>query len=149
MDTLSTLSPVMIWTIIGVILIIVEMFSVTFFILPMGIGALITALLLALTNFGFPFQLLIFFVSSAGFMVLFQLYIKPKMKRGKDQKTNVDRLIGIETELLETISHNKPGIVKIDGKTWRAKADEDIEKGSFVVVAKIEGVTLTVIKKEY
>lgn len=148
MDIFSNISPIIIWTILGVILIIVEMFSVTFFILPLGIGALITALLSAVIKLNFVFQLLIFFLASAGFMFLFQYYIKPKMRQQQGQKTNIDRLIGLETKLLEKISDNTPGKIRIEGKTWRVKADNEIAQGEKVIVTKIEGVTLTVIKKE-
>ncbi len=66
----------------------------------------------------------------------------------KDERTNVDSIIGKTGMVLREISENDNGIVKIDHEEWRARAVENIPEGNEVVVIKISGVTLTVKKQE-
>ena len=60
------------------------------------------------------------------------------------QKTNLDRVVGMEGIVTEKISKNNPGEVKVDGKRWTAISDKTIEEGKTVKILKIEGVKLIV-----
>ena len=63
-------------------------------------------------------------------------------------KTNLDRVIGMEGIVTESITKFEIGEVKVDGKKWSAISDNDIEEGSTIVVLSIDGVKLKVRKKE-
>ncbi len=65
----------------------------------------------------------------------------------KNEKTNADRVIGMEAVVTEKITKHKSGEVKVDGKLWTALADEAIKEGEIVKVLDIDGVCLKV-KKE-
>jgi len=69
-------------------------------------------------------------------------YLKPK-----DEKTNLDRVIGMTGIVTEEIKRNVIGEVKVDGKRWSAVSDKKIEVGSIVEVLEIDGVKL-MVKKE-
>lgn len=64
----------------------------------------------------------------------------------KEEKTNVDKIIGQTGVVLKPISDNTDGLVKIGYEEWRARSNESINEGVEVVVTGIEGVTLTVSK---
>lgn len=64
----------------------------------------------------------------------------------KKEKTNVDVLIGKTGIVLEGLSPGLTGIVKVGTEEWRARAEENIEKGEMIVVTGINGVTLDVKK---
>ncbi len=61
-------------------------------------------------------------------------------------KTNIDAIIGKRGIVLESIVRNIDGRVKLGNERWRARAEEDIEKGDEIVVTSVSGVTLLVKK---
>ena len=62
----------------------------------------------------------------------------------KDEKTNLDRVIGMKGVVTEDIEKDGIGEVKVDGKKWSAIADSEILKGNSVKILKIKGVKLVV-----
>jgi len=62
----------------------------------------------------------------------------------KTEKTNLDRVIGMDAIVTEEISKNKPGEVKVDGKKWTAISNKKIKVDSTVKVLEIDGVKLKV-----
>ena len=66
----------------------------------------------------------------------------------KKEKTNIDRIIGMNGIVTEEISKNKSGAVKVDGKVWTAISNENIAVDSIVKVLSIESTKLKVEKVE-
>ena len=62
----------------------------------------------------------------------------------KTEKTNLDRVIGMQGVVTEEIEKNGIGEVKVDGKKWSAYADGEIKVDSIVKILKIDGVKLKV-----
>lgn len=107
----------------------------------------IIALLVSLTVDNFVLQFGIFVI--VGIVLL--LTTRPlllKVIKPKNEKTNFDRIIGMEGIVTEAISKNKIGEVKVDGKKWSAKADQKITKDSIVKIIAIDGIKLEVEKVE-
>ena len=71
-----------------------------------------------------------------------------KMVDERREKTNLDRILDMNGIVIEKISKNKEGSVKIDGKVWTAYSDEEIEVDSIVKVLEIKSVKLKVKKVE-
>lgn len=67
-----------------------------------------------------------------------------KLLNKTKQKTNLDRVIGMEGTVTEEITKIKPGEVKVDGKRWTAIANKSIKENSTVKILKIDGVKLIV-----
>jgi len=61
-------------------------------------------------------------------------------------KTNIDAIIGRQGIVLQNITKNFDGRVKVGNERWRARAEEDIKKGDEIVVTGVSGVTLIVEK---
>ncbi len=61
-------------------------------------------------------------------------------------KTNIDAIIGRQGIVLKSIARNVDGLVKVGNEQWRARAEDDIEKGEEIVVTSVSGVTLIVDK---
>lgn len=83
--------------------------------------------------------------------VLLMLATRPLLKKVlkvKEEKTNLDRVIGMEGIVTEKIKKNVIGEVKVDGKRWSAISNAKIEVGEEVIIESIEGVKLIVRKKE-
>lgn len=62
----------------------------------------------------------------------------------KNEKTNLDRVVGMKGIITEEITENNIGEVKVDGKKWSAVSKHPIKKGEFVKILKINGVKLEV-----
>lgn len=135
------------WVIIGLVLIIAEMFTAGFVLAVCGLAA-IAAGVLAVMGFGTTVQLLGFAIIT---LILF-VAVRPIMLRhfageGGKVKTNVDALIdreGIVVERIDTLGHT--GRVKVGGEDWRAISGDDavIELGAKVKVLKVDGAKLIV-----
>ena len=61
-------------------------------------------------------------------------------------KTNIDAIIGKRGIVLKSIARNVDGLVKVGNEQWRARAEEDIQKGDEIAVTSVSGVTLIVEK---
>jgi len=66
----------------------------------------------------------------------------------KTEKTNIDAIIGKKGIVMQHIARNADGRVRVGNEQWRARAEEDIEKGNEIVVTGVSGVTLIVNKTE-
>ena len=69
-----------------------------------------------------------------------------EMKKNKEEKLNLERIIGMEGVVIKEIKKNVIGEVKVDGKTWSAIADKKITVDSDIIVEEIRGVKLVVSK---
>src|SRR5438270_12331004 len=85
-----------IWIVLGVILLVAEIFTTGFVMLWFGIGAIVAALA-SLAGFGYPFQFLIFFIVSIALTVASRtIFTKYFVRRELDGgfKTGVEALPG-------------------------------------------------------
>jgi membrane protein implicated in regulation of membrane protease activity len=64
----------------------------------------------------------------------------------KKERTNIDAIIDTHGIVLQSITRNAVGLVQVRNEQWRARAEEDIEKGDEIVVTSVSGVTLIVEK---
>ena len=85
-------------------------------------------------------------VIAAAYVLFGRKYVHRRMLV-KEEKTNVDTLIGKTGIVLKSISDNTDGLVKVGYEEWRARSTEVLDEGVEVVVTGIEGVTLTVNKR--
>lgn len=68
----------------------------------------------------------------------------------KKEKTNLDRVVGMEGIVTKKITKNTSGEVKVDGKYWTATADKTILPDTIVKVLELNSTKLKVeIVKEW
>ncbi|MDR0291535.1 MAG: NfeD family protein [Elusimicrobium sp.] len=133
------------WLIIGVILIIGEMFTTDFSLACIGLAFMATWLP-AYLGASFLIQSIFFaVVALILFFTVRPFALKYLHRSDGKTKTNVDALIGRKGLVTEAINAEKnTGRVQIDGDFWKAVAAHDIAAGAEVKVEKIEGIILTV-----
>ena len=130
-----------IWLSIVVLLAIIEILTVNlvsiWFVIS-GILSMITSLFI--TNV--TIQITIFVI----FGVLFMLLTKNTVKKivPKKEKTNLDRVVGMEGVVTKKITKNTSGEVKVDGKYWTATADKTILPDTIVKVLALNSTKLKV-----
>jgi membrane protein implicated in regulation of membrane protease activity len=139
------------WTVLGVILIIAEIFTPGFVLLWFGIGALAAAFagLVGITSL--TAQFLIFILVSvaltAASRTIFVNYFS-REKTGTDLKTGVDALPGqVGTVVSSSRGALNEGAVKVYGSTWTAypaEGEEPLEAGDRVTVERVQGASIYV-----
>ena len=139
------MDPWMIWVAIGIVCIIIEIFTPGFLFMSFGIGAIITGIFEWIFTIGIPYQIMVFAVVT--FVVfLFMRKISKKIISDENEPTNVNALIGKRGTVIKDIPVDDRGYVKVGGEEWSAVSENNImlEKGKKVVVHKIEGNKLIV-----
>lgn len=142
--------PWVIWIAIGIICIIIEIFTPGFLFLSFGTGAIITGLLAVIIP-SIPFQILIFAIIT---LIVFMLSRKlsKKLISTDYEETNVKALVGKTGKVVQEIPESERGYVKIGGEEWVAvsKNSKKIDKDARVVINNIEGnkVIVTMIEEE-
>lgn len=138
------------WIILGVALLVVEIFTLTFAAACVGLAFLAMALS-AYYGAGTLWQILWFIiVLLISFLSLRPLAKKYFFKHSDKTKTNTAALIGREAKVTEEVNNAKEaGRIQLDGDSWRAVSHDGsvIPAGADVVTTKLEGATLTVRKK--
>ncbi len=137
------------WLGAGVILLICEMFTMTFFLLCFGVGALVTA---PLTYLGVSSstQWVVFLVVSAVCVFYTRRFAERVSSREPERKSNVDRHIGHEGPVIEAIDKTKgTGRITVSNEEWRARTEngEMIAVGENVLVTGVQGTHL-IVKKQ-
>ena len=136
------------WLIIAGICLVIEIYTVGFFIFWFGIGALFALLVSFITNNLF-IQIAVFLISSSLLVILTKPLMKKFTKNEKTVPTNFFSLAGKQGIVTKKIdSDNSTGQVKVKGELWSAISDEDIEKDAKVKILEVDGVKLKVEKIE-
>jgi len=135
--------PALMWMIAGLVLLIIEVAHGTLFLMWIGAGALLTALLALAVPLPWV-QWLFFTVSSLVLLVA----TRPLARRIHSRvvlHSNVDSLRGVEGVALEEINRQlNTGRVRVRSDEWRARSAEVLAPGTHVIVEGVEGTTLQV-----
>ena len=130
------------WLAIVLLLSFVEVATVNLVTIWFIVSALV-ALLLAFFNVDFIVQFAVFVILGVVLLVTTRSHLEKLLNKNK-QKTNLDRVVGMEGVVTEKITKHNPGEVKVDGKKWTAISSKTIAEGKTVKIVKIEGVKLVV-----
>jgi len=137
------------WIILGLLLLILEIFTGTFIMLGLGIGAVIVGIIDFIFIISLNQKLLIWSIFSIIIIVILFKYFKDKNSQEKSGQS--DYAIGVKGIVEEPIDANGRGKVKFNtpilGNTiWYVTAKEDIPILSKVKVVKIKGQLIEVEK---
>lgn len=139
------------WSVLGAILIVAEIFTSGFVLLWFGIGALAAAFAGLIGINSLAIQFVIFAVVSIGLTAasrtIFVNYFS-REKSGDSLRTGVDSLPGkIGTVVSSSRGALQEGAVKVYGSTWTAypaPGEEPLEAGERVRVESVEGASIYV-----
>ena len=139
------------WSILGVILIVAEIFTSGFVLLWFGIGALVAALAGIIGIDSLAIQFLLFagvsIALTAASRTIFINYFS-REKTGQSLRSGVDALPGkIGTVVSSSKGALQEGAVKVFGSTWTAypaAGEAPLEAGERVCVESVEGASIYV-----
>ncbi|WP_207435699.1 NfeD family protein [Sabulibacter ruber] len=132
------------WLIAGILLLVAEMVTGTFYLLWLGISAMVAASL----AYFFPdnYWLPPLAASISGFLLI--LLTKPLAARARQVKGYTDPVLQLtnkQGEVLEPISSTRLGIVRVGTEVWSASAQEDLAPGQRVLVINQSSTVLQVV----
>lgn len=137
------------WIVIIVAAIVIEVSTIALTSVWFAVGGIV-ALLLAIFNVDFVWQLLVF-VGVSTISLLATRPIAKKMNTKDVIHTNADKLINMIGVVTKEIPVSEVGEIRVNSELWRAKSleAEDIEVGEKVIVNNLDGNKLIVsrIKK--
>ncbi|RAV01780.1 NfeD family protein [Paenibacillus sp. YN15] len=136
----------LIWLIVAGLLVIAEMLTLTFYLLWLGLGALVAMIV----DLIFPGAWVAEVVTGCVVALLLTVFTKPLTRRivkARGFKDAVDELVGKEGTVIEEIEAGRRGIVKVGGELWSAESDESLQKGETVVVLARGSALLQVTKR--
>lgn len=140
------MSPEIIWSIIGIILVIVELLTVTFFSIFLAIGAFAAALSAFFTQ-NVIIHISVFIIFAALSFIFGKSFLGKFFKVNEEiRPSTINALLGKTGIVIAEIKEDSPGQVKVDGTVWTAIAEDSsiITEKSKVEVVKIDGVKLVV-----
>ncbi|MBM3351150.1 MAG: NfeD family protein [Betaproteobacteria bacterium] len=141
------------WAAIGVILLAVEMATVTFYALWFGIAALALGIITWMfPQLSYAVQFMLYAVLSLGSLGIWRRYYKktsPSSRVGQAQGEEIGRI----GTVIDTTSPAKSGNIRftqglMGSKEWVAVSDETIKAGSQATVIAVEGNTLRISKND-
>ena len=133
------------WMIGAGVLAIGEILSLSFFMGPIAVAAVLAAGAAAL-GAGIAIQIIVFILASIASLGVLRPIAASHLKVPSQLRTGTQALIGSYAEVLESVN-GRSGQVKLAGEVWSARAfdDEEVfEPGARVHVMKIDGATALV-----
>lgn len=134
-----------IWTIFAVVMLLGEIVSLGFFLLPFGVGGALAAAA-AWLGWNAAAQWTFFFVGTGAAFLVVHRFIRGQ---DKDEQTLVigpERYVGEKGIILETVDMEAhTGLVRVQADEWRAITDGGaIAEGTEVEVLEVRGTRLVV-----
>ena len=134
------------WLVLFLGLAAIETLTLDLFFAMLSVGAL-GAMLAAILGAPVFLQVVIFCIVALLMIGVVRPLALKHLERGpKDQRSNIDRLIGEPALALEAVS-GSTGIVKIGGDVWTARTPDGstLAAGAAVLVERIDGATAVVV----
>lgn len=134
------------WLVAGVVLLLVEIFTLTVVVGMVGVGALAAAIAAAL---GAPLavQAGAFVVTSTGLLVFAREPVQTALNRARSDADIDPRALSGSTAVVVQRVSDDSGQVRLSGELWRARpyaGGPPLEVGQTVNVAEVDGATLLV-----
>ena len=136
----------LLWTFVCVVALILEVSSGTFYLMCFAIGA-VGAVAVSLMDTPLWLQVLVFSaISAVSVFCVRPLLVKCLHPVQKERLSNASALVGRQGVVIEPISAERPGYVRVDGDEWRAVTADGtmIERGVNVRIIAMNSIVVTV-----
>ena len=136
----------LLWTLVCVVALILEVSSGTFYLMCFAIGA-VGAVMVSLMGTPLWLQVLVFSaISAVSVFCVRPLLVKCLHPVQKERMSNASALVGRQGVVIEPISAERSGYVRVDGDEWRAVTADGtmIERGVNVRIIAMNSIVVTV-----
>lgn len=140
------------WLVLGIALVIFEIFLPSFTIFWFGLGAIIVGIVLWLfPDMALVVQLLIWLVASCGFALFWFKALKPKMIDKTSAGIARESVIGEAGQVIKAPMAERRGMVRfttpvLGSDEWEFICEQDASVGDRVFIKEFSGNTLIVVK---
>jgi len=136
------------WIVLGLILVVSEIFAPLFIVLWFGLSAIIVGLVDLTFSTSFTTELFLWIVLSVIFLALWFMFFKDKTISKSGQS---DFTLGTKGVVMKKIESHEKGKVRFDtpvlgSSEWFAISDEEIEVGASIQIVDVKGQLLKVKK---
>lgn len=138
---------ILLWFTIGIAALIIEINTVELVSVWFIIGAFASMLVSAFVPTNYVAQGVTFIVVTILSLVIFRPWISKKFGKKKSEVDNINTMVGYKGKALTNIN-SKGGSVSVNGTSWQAISDEDINEGDSVIVTEEDNITLKVEKEK-
>lgn len=139
-----------VWLVLGVVLLLSEVVTLTIVLGLLGMGALVAAVL-AYAGLDPAFQLLGFAAASSVLLVFVRPPVKAALDRGgTTERTDARMLQGSTAVVVQRVTDDT-GQVRLNGELWRARpyaGTGPVDVGKHVSVAAVDGATLMIYSSD-
>jgi membrane protein implicated in regulation of membrane protease activity len=139
-----------VWTAAAAVLAVAEMLTLGLILAPFVLGAVLAAVLAAI-GVCFPVSLAALAVVALVLLLVVRPRVLARWRVPIAIRTQAGALVGSRAEVVERVTSLHPGVVKLDGELWTARACDEhevIEPGTIVHIIEIQGATALVAEKE-
>ncbi|SDJ29823.1 Membrane protein implicated in regulation of membrane protease activity [Lentzea albidocapillata subsp. violacea] len=143
------MDPWLIWLIVGAVLAVAEIFTLTAALGMLAAAALVTSGIAAI-GVPAPGQLVAFTLVSAAGVVLVRPWARRQVLLAQGERFGIDALVGSSAYVLQEVNGHA-GLVRIGGEDWSARPIDEsvvIPAGSTVDVLQISGSIAVVYPRE-
>ena len=137
MDHIMTI----VWLVLAICFAIAEAATLGLVSIWFAAGSLV-AMIASMLHAPLGLQIALFLITAAVTLVLTRKFAKQQFNQGRE-RTNADRVVGMEAIVIETVDNDKPsGQVRAGGQIWTARSLHEtvIPVGAKVIVSTIQGV---------
>lgn len=138
-------SIVWIWLAAFVVFLIIEILTPSMFFIGFAISALIAGIIGFFAPEAYYWQIGVFIFASI-IILPFTRRLANRITKESPQQSNVDLMIGKTAIVTQAIDPDSGGMVKFEGETWRATADEAIDVHQKVIINSVSGTKVHVSK---
>ena len=146
----SFMEPWVLWTVIGLGLLLLEFVIPGLIVFFFGLGALLVGLLSLCTDLSLNAQLMIFLIGSVVFLVSLRKWVAGiflgTAVEGEDEDRSDQEFLGDRGVAVSAIDSAKGGKIEMHGSRWNAESDEPIAEGERVEVVGRSGLVVKVKK---
>jgi membrane protein implicated in regulation of membrane protease activity len=133
------------WMIAAGVMAVGEILTLSFFLGPIAVAALVTAGVAAV-GAGVALQIIVFTLVSVAAVAVLRPVARRHLRTPGQLRSGTAALVGEQAVVLERVDRDS-GQIKLRGETWSARAfddDEVLETGARVQVMEIRGATALV-----
>lgn len=132
------------WIVFGLILLIAEMFTGTFYLLFVGLAAFLTAVFVLMITAPVWAELIVFAVLTISAVMLVQKKIKTQSKKELSMDQNRTLVLS------ETLQPGEEKSISYQGSLWTAinQSQQEMKTGDRVRISKMDGIKI-ILKKEH
>jgi membrane protein implicated in regulation of membrane protease activity len=139
------------WLVLGIILIIAEIFIPSFTILWFGLGAVLVGAVMAMIDLNFSMQILLWTLASVAFTVLWFWVLKPKAEDRNNTELARQASVGEAGQVIKLPTETTNGKLRfstpvLDQDEWEFVCDAQVQLGDRLHIKEISGNHLVVTK---